>query len=430
MADWVEDTMRYLTADDRVRSTFRKLIERTIGDAADGLLFEYEKYQAPDKIGRAEKARAIGHWLCVEARLDRSLLQNAVVEKLLIEGDLDAVWSHARTRLTETGYRDRVPSAQFDESVEVSYGNGYKLVRLRTPEAFINERAGSGMEGTFGNGYDHWVLRDNDDVSLAKLVAKDGVVWGVQGRHDRAVPYHLSEAYIIPFILENGMTLTNPSCIDGAVQTADGTIYDIRDLPDGCTIDGNVRLADVSNLLSRLPEDMTVNGSFIVSGATYLKETPRNMRVTGDVYFAECPALRTIRSGMRVGRYADFVRCPNLEKIEADVEFSVLALSSDIVKLDAEPFVATSLSLAGISHLDKDTPRDRYGRVEIDGDFIQAAKKRAFRKEMASLPGLFASVAYNEMTSRIQKVFRGLTAPAKAKPENRDDDLPPRPPGM
>ena len=58
--------------------------------------------------------------------------------------------------------------------------------------------------------------------------------------------------------------------------TIEGTEYDLRDLPDDLTVDGDLRLRNLG--LEKLPENLTVTGSLDVS-YNYLASLPDSLSV-------------------------------------------------------------------------------------------------------------------------------------------------------
>ncbi|MFC4236256.1 hypothetical protein ACFOY8_13650 [Thalassospira xianhensis] len=432
--EWIHATVNDLTFDEAIKTIYHAIIERTVGEAANQALFPYEWVLAPDGVGRPEKIQLIGHWLRVEARINRHSLAEPEMLKLLTSASLDDLWKHAQARLEATGFSDTLPIAPGDESEVIEFVDGFKLVWLNCPEAVQNEYANSNMPGVVGEGFGTLVLRDPDNASVAMLVLKGTEIVDMWGSKQMRVPFHTTETYLLDVIKEEGFTLARPSVLHGAVQTDDGTIYDVRDVPDGSTIDGAWDLSFEGELISRLPSDLTINGGMWVRNCVYLTETPRNLKVKDGMIFSSCPGLRKIGAGMQVGGWANFESCHQLRCIEENVDFGeALILSSEIAKIEASPFNAGELVIRGsgvaVGVTGNKVPRDSEGRMTIDGAFIQRAIKRQRREELAQIPVLAARVAYDQAKKSMSNAIgplRKAVSTRMAKPE-KDNEAPPSP---
>lgn len=426
--EWITSTVSRLTHDEHIRQLFQNILVRTIGEAADSLNFPYDRYSAPDGIGRPEKAQTVGQWLCMETRLNKTELDRREIKTLLHQGSLDEIWTHADARLRETGFTSKLPRLDGDEETVLEFQDGYSLVEIRRPEAVRNEYAASGINGGVGDGIQNLVLRDRDNASVAMLVIEDGVVLSMRGPSRQLVPFHVTEAYLLDLITERGYRLSEPTALHCAVQISDGRVFDVRDIPDGSHINGSLWLREEGRLISRLPDDLTVNGDFGIFDATYLRSTPRGMTVTGNAGFVNCLGLKTISQGLRVGGYTHLETCDNITTIELDVDFgSSVSLSSEIKTLNAEPFKAERV-VVGNYEVDN-IPRNMAGQVTVKADFISNAVGRRIRKEIAKLPGLAASILVDELKFRIRRGVRAVTKATSDKGgDNRDE--PPRTPKL
>lgn len=402
--EWIASTVERLTHDEHLRKTFFDIIERTVGDAANQLNFPYDRYYAPDGVGRPEKLQVVGQWLCAESRLDPGTLQQPDVQRLIREGSLDEIWTYANVRLLDTGFSTRLPKVDGDERVVLEFEDGFKIVEIIRPEAVRNEYHQSGISGGVGNGVTNLVLRDRDNASMAALVVSDGAIH-MRGPDDHMVPFHITETYLLDLIKEREYKLSEPTAIHFAVQISDGRIFDVRDIPDGSRIDGSLWLhKETGRLISRLPDDLTVDGDFGIFNATYLRKSPRNLKVNGNAGFVECSGLTTISEGFKATGYTHLETCDNLAVIEDHVEFDGVHFSGEVKALDAKPFKARRISLANYEV--DNVPRNKDGLVTIPTDFVAKAVARQTRKEIAQLPGLAASVLVDELKQRIRKGVR------------------------
>lgn len=423
--EWIETTVNALTFDEELRSIYRQILERTIGAAADDVTFVYESYYSPDGVGRPEKAAVVGRWLCLEARTDRSVLSEDGMARFLRSASLDELWSHAARRGDALGRDGLYPEMPGDEVAVADFSDGHRIVELKTPEAIANESQRSGIgQPRHPDRSETFVLRDGEGETVAMLVATGRVV-GMLAPSGRRVPFHVSRAYLVDFIRTRGFALREPTEIHGAVQTADGEIYDLRDLPAGSTIDGNFWIRDEGHLLSRLPDDLTVNGDFGLYRSTFLRATPRNMRVSGDCGYASCPGLRVISEGTRVGGRMHLDTCGRIETIEPGTRFEGgVSLSAAIDAVHAPEGFADAVDIRGDGirvTISSDRFRsDEAGGVIIDRNLIAKAIGRQAAKDIARFVTL--EIAYN-VSSAIRRGTRALKRSMTA----RHDPPPPAP---
>lgn len=404
--EWTTNTVERLTHDEKLRDVFLGIIERTVGEAANDINFPYDRYSAPDRIGRPEKLHVVGQWLCAESRLDAVTLDLPDVQKLIHNGSLDELYAHANARVHETGFSTRLPKIDGDERLVLSFEDGFKIVEITRPEAVRNEFCQSGINGGVGDNVSNLVLRDRDNASVAALVVVGDAI-DMVGPDKKLIPFHITEAYLLDLIKQREYKLQEPTSIHYAVQISDGRIVDVRDIPDGSVINGSFWMhKDTGRVISRLPDDLTVNGSFGIFNATYLRSTPRNLTVNGDAGFVNCPGLTTIRTGLKVSGYTHLETCDNLAIIEAGVEFNGVQFSGEVKDLDAKPFkakrvVVDNYEVNGI-------PRNEDGLVMIPRNFAALAVAEQKRKEIAQLPGLVASVIVDELKNRVRKGVRSI----------------------
>ncbi len=407
--EWIASQVKFLTDDDKVRDVFQAILTRTIGQAADEFLFPYDRYYAPDGVGRPEKVSVIGQWLCVEARTNSAIFDDPSFEELVAQSDLDGLWQHAQARLMETGFTELLPKSPSDEVEMLEYADGHKLVALLTHEAVRNEAHSSGMFGGAGEKCQTWVLRDDNHASVAMLVVVDDEVVSMAGFNGKRVPFHVTQAYFIDIIKSKGLRLADPVVLHGAVQTADGAIYDLRDIPDGSTVNGSLWINREGHLLSRLPSDLTVNGDFGIYDSAWLTETPRNLVVEGNCGFTKCPGLRVVKSGLRVKGYTYFNGCDQLKSVEDNVDFGLSvdirlgyeALSSNRFRAQRVSFAneVVSVSLEG----DR-LPRDDEGRVIVNGGIMKKALRRKFQSEIASIPAVLVGSVLSDLKRKLRYV--------------------------
>lgn len=405
---------------------------RTIGEAADDLFFIKDRYIASDGIGRPEKARVVGQWLCALTRIDPDALADKKVATLLSTGTLDDIYQHATAWLEESGFTKKLPSLPEDERQMFTFVDGHKMVSLNCPEAIRNEAVTSGMGGSVKNGCETWVLRNKEDQSIAMIGIKGSEVVFMDGPDGGRVPFHITEAYLIAEFAERGLTLAEPNIIHGAVMTSDGKIHSLRDIPEGSTIDGDLWIRHEGHLVSRLPDNLTVNGDFCIFKSTYFTSTPNNFAVAGTLDVVDCPGFRKVSRGLRVGKWTDLASCKNLSHIDDDVDFGEkVSFAVEAEKLVAKPFRAGGFRLLGdgmnIRFEGGAVPRNADGLVEIDGSFIERSRKRQFQKDVAALPGMLARVAFDELSLRIRRSARSLKRSIQSKVAGADDHKPPSP---
>lgn len=432
---WIAATVNNLTLDEGVRDIFRGILVRTIGDDAKDINFPYDRYFDPEGIGRPEKARVIGHWLCMEFRLNGpNFVEFSGLEEFLAEADLDQIWKRAHISISAEGYSEKLPSLPDDEWVIWEYENGWSMVCIERPEAIRNECHASRMQAVIGGGLASYVLKDDEKKSVAMLILRRNEIVAMFGADGKRVPYHVTESYLIDVIDDLGLVLSEPTTLHGAVQVSDGRIYDLRDIPNGSTVEGGLWIKEEGHLVSRLPDDLTVKGNFGLFGSVFIKETPKNLIVKGEMGFVDCPGLETISSGLRVSGMSYLDTCRRISEIEENVRFDGgVSLSSDIAELAAAPFDAGSLLLRGgnvsFEVEDRDIRRDDAGRVEIDGAFIQNAVKAQLRKEKSHIPGELARLVLEELKCQMRRGISGLRKKSKNSDyENEGDQSPPAPP--
>jgi hypothetical protein len=416
--EWIASTVEKLTREPIIREIFFRIIERTVGEDANDLNFPFDRYSAPDGVGRPEKIDTIGQWLCAETRMDAEVLKLPAIHKLIHEGSLDELWNHANVRLLNTGYSSRLPKIEGDEEVILEFEDGHKIVGITRPEAVRNEYCESGISGGVGDGVSNIILRDRDNASVAALIViGDTIHMRAPGK--RRVPFHVTEAYLLDLIIKRDYKLAEPTTIHEAVQISDGRIFDVRDIPDGSRINGGFWLREDGKLISTLPDNLTIDGDFGIFDAVYLRKSPKNLVVNGNAGFVNCTGLATISEGFKASGYTHLETCHNLSLIEDGVEFSQVCFSDELKALDARPFKADKVFVD--HHEVGNLSRDRQGLVVVQPDFAKAAVARQTRKEIAQLPGLAATVLVDELKSRIRK---GVRSVKKALSENVQDEPP------
>lgn len=424
---WIDEQVMCLTKDEVIKTVYRDFLERTVGEEAHRVAFVFDGYYAKDGIGRPEKVTTVGTWLCVERRINSDFINDASVFALLKGCELDDVWQYAKKRLAVLNYEGIIPPLASDEEVLGEFEDGYKIVGLNTPEALRNEYKKSGVLGYSAENYDNWVLRDKDGQSIAILTLQGKTIVQFKGPQRSAVPAHITATYLINEINERELKLNTPAVLDGYVQTADGRLHDIRDLPKGSVINGNFGLFESSGSISSLPEDLTVNGDLLIYYGPYFTKTPKNLTVTGKFGVADVVPLRVVGAGLKVGGDTFLGYTDNLQRIEKDVDFGkCLVLSAKAIQLKAEPFYAESIDVIGGRVEQSNVPRDRDGRVVIGSDFLKASEKAELVHEIKQLPGLIASVLYSSAKSSIRNKVRSWTMKQVKKPET-DIDEPPAP---
>lgn len=421
--EWIEKQVMGLTKDEVVMTVYRDFLERTVGEESQDIKFVYDAYYTKDGIGRPDKIETIGTWLCVERRVNSDFVNDGVIDDLLKYGELDAVWKYAHERLASLNYDGIIPEQASDEEILVEFEDGYKIVGLNTPEALRNEHKKSGLVGYYSEDYDNWVLRNKDGKSVVIMTLQGQTIVKIKGPNRSAVPAAISAAYLINEICERDLKLDKPSVIDGYVQTSDGKLHDIRDLPKGSVIDGDFGLFESSGSISSLPEDLTVNGNLLVHYGPYFTETPRNLTVTGDLGISDVVPLRVVGSGLKVGRETFLGFTDNLQRIEKDVDFGKeVVLSSKAIQLKAEPFHAQSIDVIGGRVEQSDITRDKDGRVVIGAEFLKATEKAELVHEIKQLPGMAASVLYGSAKIAIRNKVRSWK-----KTRVKDVEEPPAP---
>lgn len=426
--EWIEEQVMGLTTDKIIMAVYHDFLTRTVGEASQDIKFVYDAYYTKDGIGRPEKIETIGTWLCVERRVNSDFVNDGVVDDLLKYGELDAVWKYAHERLASLNYDGIIPEQASDEEMLVEFEDGYKIVGLNTPEALRNEHKKSGLVGYYSEGYDNWVLRNNDGKSVVIMTLQGQTIVKIKGPNRSAVPAAISAAYLINEICERDLKLDKPSIIDGYVQTSDGKLHDIRDLPKGSVIDGDFGLFESSGSISSLPDDLTVNGNLFVHYGPYFTKTPRNLTVNGNLGIAaDGVPLRVIGSGLKVERQTFLGFTENLQRIEKDVDFGEeLVLSAKAIQLKAEPFNAERIDVIGGRVEQSNVPRNKDGQVVIDGEYLKSSEKAKLGHEFKQIPGLIASVLYDSVKISIRNKIRSLKKKQTKKSET-DNDGPPSP---
>lgn len=419
---WIDEQIKWLSKDEVIATVYRDFLERTVCEETQHIKFVHDANYSP------EKAATIGTWHCVERRVNSDFLNNGIVDDLLKSGEIDAVWKYAQERLVALNYDGIIPPIPSDEEVLVEYEDGAKIIGLNNPEALRNEHAKSGMKGYFGDGYDNWVLRNRDGESMAMLVLNGKEIARMKGPDDEnGVPVHVTAAYLIEEIIERELTLSWPAVIDGYVQTADGRLHDIRDLPKGSVINGDFYLFKSAGSVSSLPDDLTINGSLRIQYGPYFTETPKNLTVTGELGVADVVPLRVIGSGLRVGKDTFLGYSDNLQRIEENVDFGkVVVLSAKAIQLKAEPFYAERIDVIGGRVEQSNVPRNKDRQVVIDGEYLKSSEKAEHVHEIKQLPGLIASVLYDSARISIRNKVRSLKK-KQAKKSETDIDGPPAP---
>jgi len=428
---WLEETVAGLTHDESLREIFRAILERTIGAASDDINFPFDRYSAPDGIGRPEKAARIGHWLCLVDRTAPGLLHDPATASFLTEAGLDEIYLRATDETARSGFGRMLPPAEGDESTVAEYEDGCRIVALLRPEAVRNEFEKSRMPGTAAEGMTTWVLREPDGLSSAMLVIRGDSLVAMHGPRGSRVPYHVSKAYVLGALAESGISLEEPGVIHGGVQTADGRMHDLRELPAGSTVHGSLWIREEGRLISRLPAGLTVDGDFGLFDSPFITETPKGMKVSGDCGFVGCNALKKVSSGLSVGGWTYLEACPNLAEIGEGVDFGKgVMLPSGRSALAARPFRVGEIVIRGAGvNVSIDAgrlPRDGMGRVTIDGGYLRDAERLGAIAEIAGLPALAARVGYDALAARIRSRLRKLRPATRREDDSRTPPSPTR----
>jgi hypothetical protein len=223
------------------------------------------------------------------------------------------------------------PFADGDEEETYDFGDGFRAVRLKTREAVSRERASLAalplLDGVFEDGDiesgkgSYIAIRDASDRTVAMMAINRLAVCDVVGFRRYPLERAFVRSYVMDYVSEFGLAPMEVSSIPGMVLATDGMIYDICELPDGVTIDGDLRIYDKCPELERLPDNMTVNGQFILHANNRITEVPKNFTATDGMGFTKCEALTTVRSGVSSPEWSSFSGSRRLAVFEDGCSF-------------------------------------------------------------------------------------------------------------
>lgn len=226
----------------------------------------------------------------------RKLLKFATVTDIVAEAD------RAMLKAVQNG--ERVSLIEGDEALHATLDDGYYLVRLLTPAALDRESAE--MQHCIGGGaYDDLVtdparlylsLRAPGGRPHATIEIVDGVITQIQGKQNKPpITGHLER--IIPWAKNSGYGVNVPIAHLGYAVDVRGDWHDIRHLPDGLEIGGDMDLSRIQ--LEKLPNGLKVGGNLRLDNPPF-GFLPTGLKVGGDLAINK-GLIESLPEGLDVG---------------------------------------------------------------------------------------------------------------------------------
>lgn len=244
---------------------------------------------------------------------------------------LDELWATVKRDMKACGGEFSPPYAEGDEIEAFAFADGWRAVRLTTREAVAREcralRACPRTEGVFRDGdleagrQGFVCIRDQDGNTVLMMGLNRLAICDVVAFRGCPPERSLIRDYVMEYLEAHGLSPMHVDSIPGMVLAADGLIHDLHELPDGVVIEGDLRINDKCPDLRRLPDDMTVRGTFVIWGNQFLTEVPRNFHAADGMAFTDCRNLRVIRSGVSSPVWSSFAGSRNLRTIEDGCHF-------------------------------------------------------------------------------------------------------------
>lgn len=210
----------------------------------------------------------------------RKLMKCGTIDQLVAEADKATVKAIQKATVTMPVGNDEAQLRTLEE--------GFTLVHLLTSSAL--DREGLAMQHCIGNGaYDDRIqkegnvyvsLRDRFGRPHATLEISDGVILQLQGKQNRP-PKSEYTRLMLPFFRDSKLDFSRVSKRIGYVSDNNGNLHDVRNIPDGVVIDGDVEFNGLDFI--SIPENLTINGSLSIRN-TSIKVIPESLSVKGSLY--------------------------------------------------------------------------------------------------------------------------------------------------
>ncbi|TPK91479.1 PcfJ domain-containing protein [Mesorhizobium sp. B2-4-17] len=266
--------------------------------AANNIRGEYPKKPSEgwsDPMPRIEQLSHIVDWLRADlyegAPWLGNLDQHSRPKKLMKCGTYDDLVREADRAMDRRNGGIAKALGPDDEEFVSGLGDGYKLVRMLTPEALdlesrrMHHCIGHGSyDGRLRAGWGRYLsVRDSKKrpVVTIELRQEANARWSIsqiQGRHNGR-PARLVMEALRPYTIAQGWR--DREIWWPVVTAEDGTVYDVDRIPAGTTIRGDLDVgSDVVDMLGvfTLPTDLTVLGDVTVSPKLCI---PENLTVSG-----------------------------------------------------------------------------------------------------------------------------------------------------
>jgi hypothetical protein len=294
------------------------------------------------------------------------------------------------------GAYDGIPEIPFSEEDEETvhvYPDGFAAVRLATWEAVGREArrfgASPSIEGVFGKGdleegrIGIWLVRGREGETVAAIGFNRIAVCDVVGRNMTAPDIGYVRDYVLPLMDRFGLRPSRPDAIAGMVETADGRLHDLKELPEGSTVDGDLRINNRCPHITSFPANLTVKGKFLVWNNHNITKTPDGLKADV-VVFNNCRNLRAVGKGIEAG-YAAFTGCSRLATIERGAYFREGLCLPDVPELLRQDFRCDGIVQTGNKEFNGRLLRG-LGRVPLPAGFTESIARRKDVPRF-SLPG-------------------------------------------
>jgi len=270
------------------------------------------------------RVRHVADWIAAAVDHDESWLKRCDKQgrpqKLLQIGPLEraeAEANKAMRRLAQKAAAAPTIDGEGEETV-MTFADGQRIVRLRTPDALDRESAMMGH--CVGHGaYDRVVvsgeraiysLRDRKGRAHATLSidATEGALLQCHGKEDRP-PIARYWPPLQAFIRRDGLTLRGRPEMTGLVQDVGGQYHSVTAMPDGLTVAGDLDLTKTD--ITSLPRGLTVLGSLILSGCRIIV-LPEDLTVANDLRL-NGSGVTALPTTLTLGRGLDLCKTPVTE---------------------------------------------------------------------------------------------------------------------
>lgn len=254
----------------------------------DGLPVEYDD---------TAKARHIRDWIVGAIAADAPWIHRLDSEgrpkKLMKFSTIDDIVREAdKAMRIEAAKNGAVALVSGDEAVEMELADGFRIVKLLTPQAL--DRESGEMQHCVGNGgydgllakegYGIYSLRDAAGKAHVTVEIRDFAALQIQGKQNKA-PLARYMNMIVPFLKRDEIVLAK-HCLDGEFVMADGDRFvETSDLREVEEIRGNLAVNGKSMLF---PEKLVVRGDLILVKCEFPNGLPREIEVDGDIRILDC----------------------------------------------------------------------------------------------------------------------------------------------